>query len=257
MKQFLTTLGHAKAVIAITLLSEILVLIVTVSIELLLPNGEIMRGILVATCVTFIVAPFISWFLVDILIRLHQLEQEMRELATYDELTGLLRRRAFFEQSDHFQKLARRNGSAFCVIMVDIDNFKQVNDQYGHAAGDKLLVSFSNVVRANFRESDLVSRFGGDEFVFFLPDTSLEQALKFTERLRVSLNIANQSNGLPIEMTISIGVVTNAAVKTENVDGFINAADKALYRAKECGGNQVQIYHAAADPLELPIAQAN
>ena len=119
------------------------------------------------------------------------------------------------------------------------------------------MVSFSEVVRANFRESDLVSRFGGDEFVFFLPDTSLEQALKFTERLRISLHTANRPNSLPIEMTVSIGLVTNTEVKTENVDGFINAADKALYRAKNNGGNQVQIYRAAANQLELPIPQSN
>ena len=160
-----------------------------------------------------------------------------------------MRRRAFLEQSDYFRKVAARTGLEFCVLIVDMDSLKQVNDKYGHAAGDTLLVSFSKVVRAHIRESDLVSRFGGDEFVFFLPDTSLEQALKFTERLHVSLR---ESNDLPIDTEISIGLVTNTEVKTENIEDFINAADKALYRAKDNGGNQTQIYSTAVDKEEQP-----
>ena len=257
MKQLFINLGRIRAVIAITVVSELLVLIVTVVIELFLSPIRMVRGILVATCVTLIVAPIMGWFFVDILMRVRQLEEEMRALATYDELTGLLRRRAFLEQSDYFRKVAARNGADFCVIIVDLDTLKKVNDQYGHAAGDNLLVSFSKAVKTNIREGDLVSRFGGDEFVFYLPDTTLEQALKFTERLHVSLREANQSNGLPIDTTVSIGLVTNAEVKTENVEDFINAADKALYRAKDNGGNQTQIYSKAVDKEEWLTPQSN
>jgi diguanylate cyclase len=247
MKQIFINLGHTRAVIVITIISVLLVLIVTFVIELFLFPTSMVRGMIVAACVTLIVAPIMGWYFVDILMRVRQLEEEMRAMATYDDLTGLLRRREFLEQSEYFRKIAKRNGLEFCVIIVDMDNFKKINDEYGHTTGDTLLVSFCKAVRANFRESDLVSRFGGDEFVFFLADTSLEQALKFTERLHASLREAIQKNGLPIYTTMSIGLVTNTEVKTENIEDAINAADKALYRAKNNGGNQTQIYSTAID----------
>lgn len=247
MKQKFINLGRTRAVIVITILSVLMTLIVTFVIELFLFPTSIVRGMIVATCVTLIVAPIMGWYFVNILMRVRQLEEEMRALATYDDLTGLLRRRAFLEQSDSFRKTAKRTGLEFCVIIVDMDNFKKINDEYGHATGDILLVSFCNAMRANFRECDLVSRFGGDEFVFFLPDTSLEQALKFAERLHASLREAIQVNGLRTDTTLSIGVVTDTEGKTENVEDVINAADKALYRAKNNGGNQIQIYSTAID----------
>ncbi len=251
MKQLFINLGRTRAVIAITIASVLLSLLVTFVIELILSpisnGGTIVRGMLVATCVTLIVAPIMGWYFVGILMRVRRLEEEMRALATYDELTGLLRRRAFLEQSDYFRKIAKRNGLEFCVIILDMDEFKKINDEYGHASGDTLLISFSKAVRGNFRESDLVGRFGGDEFVFFLPDTSLEQALKLTERLRASIREANKLNGLPIDITVSIGLVMNTEVRTENIEDVINAADKALYRAKNNGGNQTQIYSTAVD----------
>lgn len=188
-----------------------------------------------------------SWYLVGLILTIHQLEEEMRALATYDALTGLLSRRVFLEQTDYFHNIAIRDGLEYSVIIVDLDNFKKINDQYGHAAGDKTLESFGKAVRNTFRESDLACRFGGDEFVFFLPNTSSKQAWYFSERLQAVIREAIEHDDLLIHYTASMGLVTFPEVIAKNIEEVIRAADKALYRAKTNGGNHTQVFNANRD----------
>jgi len=199
------------------------------------------NGIVIATLVALIVAPLMGWYLIGLLIKIHQLEEKMRSLATYDALTGLLNRRVFLERIDHLFKIAQRDKRDFSVIVVDLDHFKEINDQYGHANGDSALASFGKAVKATIRESDPVCRLGGDEFVFFLPNTSSNHSWFFLERLHAVIREIRFDN-LPIRLTASMGLVSFPGVSVNTIDEYINLADKAMYCAKQNGRNQTQIF---------------
>jgi diguanylate cyclase (GGDEF)-like protein len=172
------------------------------------------------------------------------MEEEMRALATYDTLTGLLNRGEFLKQVEDYHKLEKNEEFEFSLVIMDIDNFKKINDQYGHISGDLVLESFANAVRTSIRDSDLASRFGGDEFVFFLPNTSADQAGMFAERLHSKIRTPVEVDGLQIRYTASMGLATCPDVFTINIDYVIGMADKALYHAKNMGGNQTQVFNA-------------
>ena len=166
MKEFIFGLGRTRAVIVLTFITLVFTLFCTLFIEIVLNQlgikVDIFKGVVVATCVSLLVAPILGWFIVRLLFEMHHLEEEMRELANYDSLTGLLNRREFLERAGHLFKVAKRNGFEISLVIVDIDDFKKINDEYGHVAGDKVLESFGEAVRTTTRESDLSSRFGGD-----------------------------------------------------------------------------------------------
>jgi diguanylate cyclase (GGDEF)-like protein len=135
----------------------------------------------------------------------------------------------------------RRHDSVFTLMMIDLDNFKIYNDREGHPAGDALLTAAARVIRNAARDTDLVSRYGGDEFAVVSPETRVEQALLLAERIRGA--VASHSfnlPGLPLTggLTLSIGVA-EFPVDGDDPDALVRAADSALYRAKAAGRNQV------------------
>ena len=132
-------------------------------------------------------------------------------------------------------------------MIVDIDHFKKINDQYGHAAGDKVLASFGEAVRNNLRESDLACRLGGEEFALFLPNTSPEQARKFSERLHALIKEPVEYDDLSIRYTASMGLASYPEIEIINIEELLNVADKALYHAKKNGRNQTVIFNPDAD----------
>lgn len=249
MRQSITKLGRTKVVVITTIVTLFLALICTLGLEFYLHqigiNVHPVAAVFITSLTALIITPIMSWHFVSLIIIINQLEGEMRALATYDSLTGLLSRREFIERAEHYFKVAKREGHEFSLIIVDIDDFKNVNDQYGHIAGDKTLESFGESVRSTLRESDLASRFGGDEFVFFLPNTTSEQARIFTRRLYSKIREVVEVDNLRINYTASMGLVTYPEVAVEHIDEIISAADKALYRAKNNGGNQTQVFAAA------------
>ncbi len=249
MRGYITSFGRTKVIIITTIVALFLALTCTLILEFLLyqlgVNVHLAAAVFITTCAALIITPIMSWNFIGLIIKINQLEEEMRALATYDSLTGLLTRREFIERAEHLFKVAKREGHEFSIIIVDIDDFKNVNDQYGHIAGDKTLKSFGEAVRITLRESDLPSRFGGDEFVFFLPNTSSRQARIFTDRLHSKIREVVKIDGLRINYTASMGLATYPEVATENIDEIISAADKALYQAKNNGGNQTQVIDAA------------
>jgi len=248
LRRYITSVGRTKVVIIITIVTLFLALTCTLVIEFCLHqigiNVHPAVAVFIATCVALIITPIMSWQFVGLIIIINQLEGEMRALATYDSLTGLLTRREFIARAEHYFKVAKREGHEFSLIILDIDDFKNVNDQYGHIAGDKTLVSFGESVRTTLRESDLACRFGGDEFVFLLPNTSSAQAGIFTERLHSKIREAVEVDDLRINYTASMGLATYPEAATENIDEVIRVADKALYHAKNNGGNQTQVFDA-------------
>ena len=156
-----------------------------------------------------------------------------------DQLTGLHNRRYF---DDHFEiekQKVERYGNALCLIMIDIDHFKSINDQYGHPIGDKVLKEFSLLLRKNIRSSDILSRWGGEEFIILLPGTSIDNSFIIAEKIRKS--IADRQFDKIGKLTASFGVSVVDASCASNREA-IHRADKALYRAKKQGRNRVITY---------------
>jgi diguanylate cyclase (GGDEF)-like protein len=165
--------------------------------------------------------------------------EELRYLATRDPLTGCLNRRAAFERFEHLIDAAAKEGAALSCIMVDIDHFKEVNDHYGHAAGDKVIQFVARKLREHAGANDIVARYGGEEFLIVLPNADLDEAAKFAERLRLSIqHDFDQKFSSKRDLTVSLGVAIYES-GAESALGLVNKADQALYAAKLSGRNRV------------------
>ncbi|MBY0235762.1 MAG: GGDEF domain-containing protein, partial [Burkholderiaceae bacterium] len=163
-------------------------------------------------------------------------ERRNFELAMQDMLTGLQNRRAIADQLAMAVARARRQGQVLSVLMMDIDHFKRVNDNYGHLAGDKVLQSVAKTLQSRLREQDQIGRFGGEEFLLILPDTSLEGALTLAEDLRAAVESSPTTwEQQTIRVTISIGVWGGLISPADTADTLVGAADTAMYRAKVGG----------------------
>lgn len=175
-----------------------------------------------------------------------QLYGKIKELSIIDSLTGLNLRRHFLKLlSQEIQRCSRQN-LPLSILMVDIDWFKQYNDEYGHLTGDLILKTVGTLLRDNCRENDVICRYGGDEFLLALPQTALKEALAVAERLRKEIyNYHFEVSEEKFQISISIGIATCDADKLikENLSTqLIDFADLALYKAKNQGRNRVQIY---------------
>jgi diguanylate cyclase (GGDEF)-like protein len=164
---------------------------------------------------------------------------KLENLSVTDQLTGLHNRRYF---DDHFEverQKVKRYGNMLCLIMIDIDHFKMINDHYGHPTGDSVLKEFSLLLRKNIRSSDILSRWGGEEFIILLPATSIANSVQLAEKIRIS--IANHHFVEIGNLTASFGV---SEVNTSSASNrvAIHHADEALYQAKREGRNKVVTY---------------
>ncbi len=169
-----------------------------------------------------------------------QMEDELRRLATTDPLTGVNNRRRYTETSERELVRCKRYEHPLCVLMLDADHFKVVNDTYGHEAGDRVLVALANACAEELRDVDVLGRFGGEEFTITLPETTLETALDVAERLRLALSETKVplDDGSEISFSVSIGAA-HLRNPDEMLSDLLNRADSALYKAKESGRNQV------------------
>jgi diguanylate cyclase (GGDEF)-like protein len=149
-----------------------------------------------------------------------------------------MNRRAFFEHAQLLYAQCRHNQQPLCALMMDMDHFKQINDTYGHQAGDQVLRQIGGVISASFRKADVYGRLGGEEFAVLLPNTSLDTARTIAEGLiKAIAGLAAE----PVKgLSASLGVAFTHAVD-EDLHGLMNSADKALYRAKALGRNQVAV----------------
>ncbi len=169
------------------------------------------------------------------------LSEQMKEIAVRDQLTGLLNRRGFGEQTERAYATARRTDRPVSVIMTDIDHFKSVNDEFGHAAGDAALAHFAKILKVTRRTDDILARMGGEEFAIVLPGTVLEESIRIAEELCQLLKEAPMIvDGNAVTMTASFGVATLSLNDTCLTDAVIRA-DRALYRSKCAGRNRVDL----------------
>tara|TARA_R110002050_G_scaffold779_7_gene5485 strand:- start:614 stop:1540 length:927 start_codon:yes stop_codon:yes gene_type:complete len=172
--------------------------------------------------------------------RLKKSNEELKELSSKDPLTQLYNRRYFTESAITMQSLSIRNNHHISIIILDVDNFKNINDTYGHSVGDKVIVSLSRILENNCRKSDIVARFGGEEFVILLYNTSLSFAQSVAENIRQNVeDYSVEVKTGKFSFTLSLGVAQFEAQLDKDIESTINRADKALYNAKESGKNKV------------------
>jgi diguanylate cyclase (GGDEF)-like protein len=167
-----------------------------------------------------------------------QEKQMLEQLALTDPLTHALNRRAFYERATVILLEAQRTGSPLTLMMLDVDHFKEVNDQFGHVYGDSILARLVDSLHNELRSGDLLARYGGEEFVILLPGVDREQAERVGERLRVVVEQQSHPDEAHPPVTVSLGAAIAPANKLpDSIDPLINYADEALYRAKQSGRN--------------------
>lgn len=252
MTRLLADLGRFNTAAIITIAAVAASVVVTSSALALLGMAGLKTpagiALVFAAGVPLVVTPPLAWLLVGLLLQSYRQEIEMRERASYDSLTGLLNRHAFFESSNCHLSLADRNGSTFVVLLIDLDHFKSINDRYGHPAGDAVLKLFADVLNSVARRSDIAGRLGGEEFAMLLPDTDTDEALEFSGRLHRAIAQAVLKYGdYAIQYTASIGLVCSATGPAEDLDGLLARADLALYAAKHNGRNQTRVFDETRD----------
>lgn len=170
----------------------------------------------------------------------------LENLATRDSLTNLYNRRHFLSLAKQEWKRASRYKSPLTALMLDIDQFKQINDRYGHATGDHALLAVAGIIQSTLRTSEIAGRYGGDEFAIILPETSAKNGLYVSKRISNEIiDEAIQTETGPITLTVSIGVAglsdTNRG-HIQTLEALLNRADKALYEAKRAGKNQTYLF---------------
>lgn len=176
--------------------------------------------------------------------RLNQALEKIQELAVTDELTSLPNRRSIMEQLSKEWERSKRNGSHFCIALLDLDLFKEINDTYGHLAGDAVLKEFSSIVTTELRSPDSIGRYGGEEFLLIMPDTQISEAQKVAERIREIIarhEFVDIAPGVTIQ--VSIGLTEH---DDQPIQELIKRADLALYQSKKSGRNRVSV-HSSAD----------
>lgn len=168
-------------------------------------------------------------------------EDTIRELSRTDGLTGIHNRRSIIEMLDKETARTLRHGPPLCVVLLDLDHFKKINDTWGHPMGDRVLIETARLLRSSIRQCDAVGRYGGEEFMLLLPDTTLSGASTLVERCRANLAglVITSDSGERIPVSGSFGLVCNEHYLSASTETLIKEADDALYRAKEGGRNCV------------------
>ncbi len=172
---------------------------------------------------------------------LQRANEQLEKLALHDPLTGLANRRKFAERFDYDMARATRAGTPLSLLMVDIDHFKDINDRYGHLAGDACLKALAALLLSSVRAVDMVARFGGEEFLVLQPEMPADQSLVAAERIRSQVQahpIDIGKGAAPARVTVSVGAATSSGAE-QTLEGLIARADEAVYRAKRDGRNRI------------------
>lgn len=207
---------------------------------------------------TWFAGPTLVALLVSALILNHFVEQrdialgllaeereKLKHMAISDPLTGAYNRRHFFERGEQLHALYKRNQHPYAVLMLDMDDFKTVNDRYGHLAGDQVLCRVVDQLQANIRNADILARYGGEEFILLMPDTNLATATKAAERLcKLVAACTFEIDEAQLTVTTSIGVAVSQP-HLENFQDVVECSDQAVYLAKRLGKNRVVLSQPA------------
>lgn len=186
---------------------------------------------------------------IERLLDISEANRRLADISLTDELTGLPNRRYLNRRLREELAMAKRFGQLLSCIMIDLDHFKSINDTFGHPAGDAVLQALAKVMSAGKRDYDVVGRYGGEEFLFLLPQADGEGASAVAERLRGKVEMLNLTScsGQPIRLTISLGVATSDSGADFSEEELVRRADKALYQAKSQGRNRSVLYRSRRD----------
>lgn len=176
---------------------------------------------------------FLSYYYAE---TVRRVENELHALATTDTLTGLNNRRRLLEIADYELLRTGRSNSPLSVIMCDIDHFKHINDKFGHASGDQVLVQVTGLMQKSIRQQDTLCRWGGEEFVILLPETAMQEAVSIAERMRLSIAEVGDTPQALTPVTITLGVAQWRS--SETIQECIDRADEAMYIGKRAGRNR-------------------
>jgi len=175
---------------------------------------------------------------------LEESKDELKFLVSIDPMTKLYNRRYFSEMAEEMFGVNKRKHTNVSLILLDIDNFKNVNDMYGHHIGDEVIIAVANILMDNTRKSDIVCRYGGEEYIIILPDTGMESSMKIAHNIRqlVEDTVIKLPKKKELSVTISIGVSMANMIVDNDIEIAINKADNAMYEAKRSGKNRVVMY---------------
>ena len=180
--------------------------------------------------------------LYDYYLELLNLNEALYERCAYDGLTGIYSRRYIMDELNRQLVAHKSKEATITVILLDLDDFKSINDQFGHPIGDKVLVRTARTLERQLRKKDVIGRYGGEEFLILLPDTDIREGYVIADRLRMHLEAFSRDfNEETIPVTASFGVISVKVTSKHDVHKVIDRADKALYAAKERGKNLVHI----------------
>ncbi len=192
-----------------------------------------------AIAVPLIVAPPIAYWLANLIYEITRLRDEIERIAYVDALTGIANRRGFFEKAHHFITRLNDHDESVSVILIDIDHFKNINDTWGHRAGDAMLVVVADILTRSIREADgIVGRIGGEEFALLVVRDQMSDVMALADRIRLNIkSAAIDARNTCISATVSVGVAPHRW--GDDLENTLLYADKALYLAKNAGRDRV------------------
>lgn len=245
-RDFSAILGSIRVVVAAMILAEVSVFILYSFLE----PENLVRRLLVTAVVSFVVATPITYYILEQKRKLAKLSRELAYMASIDQMSGLLNRTSFIHairENLHTPKGAATDGS---FLFVDIDNFKSLNDRFGHSIGDDAIRSVAEVIKSHCENGNVAGRIGGEEFGLFLPKANKKLALSIAENLRRQVRkIVVRRDEKQERLSVSIGVSIHKAGQT--ISTFVQNADEAMYQAKAAGRNKV-MFENTPEPGEKP-----
>lgn len=240
LRRGLLALGSARATVLLSSLAALAALALSQGVLWLAGRHVDASGALLALLCAGTVTPLVVWPLLRLWADAEAARARLDVLATRDDLTGTYNRRQFLVLADREWARCRRYEMSAAMLMIDVDHFKRVNDLHGHLAGDLMLREIARAVSGTLRQADLFGRFGGEEFIVFLPHTDTLGALDAAERIRDNVaRIALEWRGETIRTTVSVGAVSLDG-EHDTLGAWIADADLALYTAKDAGRNCVR-----------------
>jgi len=228
-------LGYARTVLFVGVGAILLSELITAALMSILFGDLAWKGLAIGLLVPILITLIVIPTSLRLVFALDATRSTLEKLSITDELTQAYNRRHFMESLEREMARSRRFGHPFSLLLIDLDDFKEVNDTFGHAAGDDILVRFSEICRSRSRQADLFARLGGDEFAFLLPELNHDDARQFAERLAQVLSseeICFDSHAVTI--SICIGAITWSP-DFDEIDRLLKQADDALYTAKRSG----------------------
>lgn len=246
LRKLVIRIGQARSVLIVTSVATVLSVAFTYLVMRLMGEGMNAIALTISALAPITIAPFLFWPLFKSYIHIHHLELEMRKLASLDELTGLQNRRAFFSKAEYAIDLASRSQIELALVYIDLDDFKAINDTYGHALGDAVLKRFAELLQNVCRKTDVVGRIGGEEFVLIALGASQDAACKLVEKLLAEVRAAEvEIADNKLQFTISAGLASMHPAAPLSLHELLHKADMALQQAKLGGKNRLHVENDA------------